>query len=731
MPDRVLAWLRVSTATLVFSGYLALTTVRGYSTMLLLIPAILIALAPLAERIDARYPIYRSATRAITIAFGCFIPLLWYSLGMLDGVIALTIFIQAYTMLHRKDERNYYHLFLMALFLLLAASVQAPEPAIGIVMALFLIGGTWSFLSLRIHEELRQHGEGSVARMVDLPGGAPAPARPAPLFDAGLIATVTLLSVGSVVLTALIFFFTPGIEAGVLGRANTPIAQTGISQTVDLSGGSTIFEDPSPVMHVSFPDEPDGRYDGAAGMYWRITSLPRYARSRWERKGLTAHYEPGVPPLFPRDFGHMMQNTDPLAIKRPPQDGARLVTQSIYMDDVPDQGIPALDLVVSLEIDGRPRNTKISWDGNQDFTVNLTTNGARRITYEAVSEAVQHTPDSLRAAPDDFAQHLDARDFELLTYHELLPQTQELARSIVAQADNTYDRAMALQTWLSGPDFEYTLNLPPLPSVYAIDSFINQVRMGHCELFASALALMLRSQGIPTRVVSGYRGGEWSEPDGAYVVRASMSHLWVEVFFPGAGWVVFDPSPRSGEQDASALGQFRRWMSWAGLRAKMFWYQQVIGFDRTVQLQRLRDFSLGFVRWFQGTDEGEAAVATPYTGIPWRNVALGATLLGLSGWMWRQRRSGPRLPALTPDQARAVRLYRRLCHLLSRHGCAPAGKSADEILRECAALPLLDGETVATIVTAYEEARFGERPMPVQEYRRLRKQLRALNRLHA
>lgn len=731
MSDRVLGWLRASTALLVFSGYLALTTVRGYPTALLLIPALLIALCPLAERVDARFPIYRSVTRAVTIAFGCFIPLMWFSLGMLDGVIALTIFIQAYTMLHRKDERNYYHLFLMALFLLLAASVQQPEPAIGIVMALFLIGGTWSFLALRIHEELRIHGGNAIARVMEAPGGAPAPARPASPFDAGLIATVTLLSFGSVLLTALLFFLTPGIEAGVLGRNNATIAQTGISQTVDLTGGMFVQEDPSPVMHVGFPGEPGGRYSGDRDMYWRVSTLPRYVRSRWERRSISAHYEPGVPPLFPADFGHAFRDNDPLAVEREPRPGARLIAQRVYMDDVPEQGIPALDRVVSLRVEGRPRNTKVSWDGNQDFTVNLTTNGARRITYEAESEVRRADAAALREADPDYAAHMDERDLQLLTYHELLPQTQELVRRVVADAPTPYDQATALQAWLSGPDFEYSLSLPPLPNVYAIDSFINQVRLGHCELFASALALMLRSLDIPTRVVSGYRGGEWSDPDGAYVVRASMAHLWVEVYFVGHGWVVFDPSPRAADDAASALGQFRKWISWAGLRAKMFWYQQVVGFDRTVQLQRARDFSLGLVRWFQGLDGDTAVAAGPHRGIPWREIALGAAMLGGLALLWRLRRDADPVQTLTPDQARAVRLYRRLGRILARLGIPVRGRSAEEVLGACAGHPLIDRDGVAAVVLAYQETRFGMRPLSRAEYTRLARQVRALGRMRA
>jgi hypothetical protein len=250
-------------------------------------------------------------------------------------------------------------------------------------------------------------------------------------------------------------------------------------------------------------------------------------------------------------------------------------------------------------------------------------------------------------------------------------------------------------------------------------------------LFASALALMLRSLEIPTRVVSGYRGGEWSDADGAYVVRASMAHLWVEVWFPDHGWVVFDPSPRSGVDETSTIGQFRKWVSWLGLRAKMFWYQQVVGFDRTVQLQRLRDFSLGLVRWFQGEEAPTGTAAGPYAGLPWQNIAAGALVLGLGAFVWRRRRLPVPAVALSADQARAARLYRALRRSLARRGIVLQGQSADEVLHACAGIPMLDQAGIARIVDAYHDARFGLRPMPPAEYRRLRRSVRQLGRLDA
>lgn len=724
MASRVHTWLRVSSSVLVLSGYMALTTVRGYPAAILLLPFLLIAIAPLAERIDARHKMYRNITFALTVAFGCFIPLMWFSLGILNGVITLTIFIQAYTMLHVKQERNYYHLYLMALFLLLAACVQAPEPAIGIVLAIFMISAIWAFLSLRIHEEMREHAQGNLGSIVPLPGARIRPSqRAASPIDAGLIVSVSILSVVAVALTVVLFVLTPGVEAGVLGRNANTIAQTGISQTVDLRGGATIQNDPSPVMHVNFPEEPDGRYDDPAALYWRVTTLPRYARSHWERHSLDEHYEPGVPSLFPSDMRHAMNDGNPLGVERRERPGARLVRQEIYMDDVPQQGIPALDLVVKLQVQGSPRSMKVTWDGNQDFTVNLTTPGARRITYEAYSEVVHPGAEALRGAPTNYADYFTEEDFAELTHQELLPQTRELVATLLDGKRTAYDKAETLNNWLSGDAFEYTLNVPALPDTFPMDSFINEIRRGHCELFATALALMLRSEGIPARVVSGYRGGDWSEPDNAYVVRASMSHLWVEVYFPEFGWTIFDPSPRSSLDELSGMGSFRRWVSWLGLRSKMFWYQQVIGFDRTSKLEQFRNFTLGIVRWFQDLDTParENEPATPYQGVPWRILLGIAGALLIATLVWRRARRTRPGYRLSRDQERAVRLYWLVCRMLSDHGLRVTGRSAEELSQDAARIPGLDVTAIRKALQAYQDCRFGQRGLEARHYRSLRR----------
>ncbi len=107
---------------------------------------------------------------------------------------------------------------------------------------------------------------------------------------------------------------------------------------------------------------------------------------------------------------------------------------------------------------------------------------------------------------------------------------QKIADAGLAAGDR-YGRAKLLEHTLSSSPFEYTLNRPPpAEGVDPIEDFVVRNQRGHCEYFASALALMLRSQNIPARIVLGFRGGEWNSVGSFYDVRQLHAHAWVEAY---------------------------------------------------------------------------------------------------------------------------------------------------------------------------------------------------------
>ncbi len=724
MRDRVSTVLRSASYAVVLLGFLALASVREYGAVMVLPPLLFIALAGWGERLERERPAFRTLKRAVCITYGCFIPLSLFALGLMQAVVALVVFILGWLMIGGKSGKIWCQIYLMSFFLLLAAVVQRPEPGIALVLACFIVAIIWAFVALRIQVERGRMDRVRPARVADLSGlPRPGGARSGSVFDAGLFAALMLLSLVALVLTVGLFLVTPRVEAGLFGREDRQRSVTGLSETVRLAGGMSIYEDQRAVMRATFPDEPGGAYVPADELYWRVTTLSRFSGTEWSRAGLQNHYVPGIdfvsgPTATSMKFAGKQED-------RARRTGTRLVHQVIFMDDMPSQAMPCLDLVQSVQLPEGSRRMSAHWDADLDFTVQLETQGPRRLSYEVYSEVARPSDEELRHAGWDYVRELQAADLQLLTHQDLLPETQRLVETVVRGKRSPFEVMQALEAWLSGRDFLYTLELPPLPASNGIDYFLTKTRRGHCELFASALALAARSRGIPTRVVSGYRGGDFSSVDHSYSVRASMAHLWVEAYFGGLGWVRFDPSPQAS-LDTTDLGRMRAALSRQILRGKMFWYQSVMGFQGGWRLDRLFSRAGALPRFSQIADSGAAvARSLPQTATTVAPVAVSVALLLFLLRLRRGRHTEKRFP-LTPDQARAVRLHHGLVKRLEKLGVPCSGRVVEEIAEAVQACSWLDRGAVLGIIGAYNAVRFGGRPMDRTEYATLRRALAAV-----
>lgn len=137
-------------------------------------------------------------------------------------------------------------------------------------------------------------------------------------------------------------------------------------------------------------------------------------------------------------------------------------------------------------------------------------------------------------------------------------ETIRLATDLASGATSTYATVQAYESWLAA-NVQYDLNAPlPDPGEDAVHDFLFDSRRGFCEQIASALTVMLRTQGIPARLTTGYVPGERDVVTGVFEVRASDAHAWVEVWFPETGWQAFDPTavvPLSADASAGTVGE--------------------------------------------------------------------------------------------------------------------------------------------------------------------------------
>ncbi|HEX9122685.1 MAG TPA: transglutaminaseTgpA domain-containing protein [Actinomycetota bacterium] len=230
-------------------------------------------------------------------------------------------------------------------------------------------------------------------------------------------------------------------------------------------------------------------------------------------------------------------------------------------------GAPTRRIVTTFYVAGREPNIVFSaFAPEQVFfpTANLSIDayGSLRspiyledgMVYSVVSQVPVTTPAILRGAIGTYDAAAVRRYTQLP--NDLPERDVALADRITGGAVTTYDKVMAVQRWLQR-NTTYNLDVPRQPpGVDAVDWFLFDEREGFCEHIASAMAVLLRAEGIPTRLVTGFGPGERNPFTGYYEVREADAHAWVEVLYPGIGWVPYDPTFGVPPADPGLGGRF-------------------------------------------------------------------------------------------------------------------------------------------------------------------------------
>jgi hypothetical protein len=271
--------------------------------------------------------------------------------------------------------------------------------------------------------------------------------------------------------------------------------------------------------------------------------------------------------------------------------------------------------------------------------------------------------------------------------------------------------------------------------------FLQNVKSGHCERFAGGLALMLRSVGVPARVVKGFRGLE-SQEEGVYAVRHSHAHSWVEVLVPreaGDGsthmhWLALDPTPVGEGEDSFSL---KDWWQRSHLAGYLLWRDFVVNYTREQQEGLLADV------WSSLTREPSPIMrrkkrASPLAGylLP-AVVVLGPVLLAAGWWGWRRlrRRGQAAEPGKRAPRAAEVAVYTRLlaivarrCRLRPRPEQTPREFSAavEQLLNARAATAAV-AAVPALVAALLYRVRYGGEPLAEDERQRAETSLAELD----
>jgi len=421
-----------------------------------------------------------------------------------------------------KDADNDVRLYALSFALLLASTAYRP----GILFALAFtayVGLATAALTVGL---LRRQGERH--RSGDIP---------IPRAFLGVTASVS----GIILLfSVLVFLAFPRVSQGWAGRGEVVASSiAGFADEVSLgSHGSRIFGNPQIVLRVEFPR---GAPANAGTLYWRGRSYDRFDGVRWSRS-------PRIPPSLAPSAWYERWGDEHLdqRIYAAPLDARILFSIHPVLDVDTHSGIQAV----------------------VDNAGDLLYWGSAAPSYTARSILGFPSPDELRSASGGYVPGGEA-------YLQLPPISQEsraLADSLLGALPTRYDKVLALVDWFQS-EFTYTLDLPASAREAGLEHFLLVRRSGHCEYFSTAMAILLRTQGIPAREVNGFLGGEWSAFGDYLAVTQNQAHAWVEVWFPDFGWVPFDPTPAGvgeGLVDAAWFwpGRFfldavqHRWNKW-------------------------------------------------------------------------------------------------------------------------------------------------------------------------
>jgi transglutaminase-like putative cysteine protease len=168
------------------------------------------------------------------------------------------------------------------------------------------------------------------------------------------------------------------------------------------------------------------------------------------------------------------------------------------------------------------------------------------------SRIVVPTPEEL-----DRIDHLHPRTYRQWTQlpADLNPRIGAMAERWTADATSDYRKVLAIQQHFHDGTFVYNTDVETAADDDALLEFLTQTRTGFCQQYTSAMAVMVRALGLPARIAVGFRTGTQQE-DGSYLVQTKDAHVWVEVLFPGYGWLQFEPEPGTTPHPHAQAGTY-------------------------------------------------------------------------------------------------------------------------------------------------------------------------------
>jgi protein-glutamine gamma-glutamyltransferase len=623
------------------------------------------------------------------------------------GVTALAhliVFLSAVKLLQVKKDRDWVFLYLISFFEVLLAAGLSFSPVFLGTLTLYLLCGLSAVTAFEIQKARRSlpatetrllvPPDSRVFKKSGLRSWRTTEAARLPIVAVALLALIFVLALP-------LFLIAPRSGAAALTRSGGAVPNfIGFSENVTLGQIGTLKQNDTIVMRVRVDETQPPR-----DLRWRGVALDEFTGYGWRKSPQARQLDV----ITERGGFFKVDTTEALH---------RLTTQTFFLEPLESPVLFAAPRLVALQ--GDLPYVRVDEEGS----IQTRRHDFERIIYKALSDTNEPRMDQLRndllPLPVPYYRYLQLPE-------RLDSRIAPLATTIVlhANANNRYDTAKAIESYLQ-QEYAYSFDMKATGPDPLAD-FLFNVKSGHCEYFASAMVLLLRTRGIAARLVNGFLPGEYNDAASAYTVRQQDAHSWVEVYFPATrAWVTFDPTPPAGRTEPVRTGLAAQLQKY-GEAIELLWFQYVVGYDK----QEQRSLATSLQR--SVFDYGRMASNVLNTLKQYLNGNVLAVVAGVTAFaltlllaffskrLWRWTRAGFVRSAADERAYSNVQFYERLTSLMEQRGV-----SRDKHLTPIEFANTLRSNDVMVITRAYNRVRFGGQKLSATERKEVERALFAL-----